>query len=153
MARWLTTYAKYKGTDTYRAFDINEGRPAGNILYATQIKNTRENRAKLNRLAKDNAGIGLSLELRDGNKTVYSTDAPAKKGKSSNDIIEQSRRLLSNPNISNERAQRVVEASTRYVNNIGNKKAFARDINQGRGFEGARDRIYSRNSYMGTNAG
>ena len=69
--------------------------------------------------------------------------------KSANEIVEQSRRLLSNPNISNDRAIRVVNASTRYINNIAFLNAFARDIAQGKGFEGARSRQYSTKAYMG----
>ena len=77
----------------------------------------------------------------------------ATRKKSANDIIEQTNRLLSNPNMTADRAQKVIDASVRYRNNIASRKAFARDIKQGRGFEGARSRAYSSNTYMGKNEG
>ena len=41
----------------------------------------------------------------------------------------------------------------RYVRNIAQSKRFFNDISEGRGVDVARGRGYSRNTYMGINAG
>ena len=69
------TYAKYKGQKQFSAFDINEGRPVGNLIYATMIENSIENQQKLQELATANSDINLVVQLRDRNgKTVFTTN-------------------------------------------------------------------------------
>lgn len=68
------TYVKYNGQPHFCAFDINEGRPVGNLIYATMVENTVENQQKLQELADANSNINLSIQLRRGNgKIVYQT--------------------------------------------------------------------------------
>lgn len=71
---WCVTYAKVKGCNTFRAIDVNGGYFVGNLIYATQIRDTELNRAKLQRLADDNKeGAGLVLQLREGIKVRFQT--------------------------------------------------------------------------------
>jgi len=68
------TYVKYNGQKHFCAFDINEGRPVGNLIYATMVENTVENQHKLQELANINSDINLSIQLRGRNgKVVYQT--------------------------------------------------------------------------------
>lgn len=73
--------------------------------------------------------------------------------KSSRQISEQEYRLLNNPRITDSRAQRVSYASMSYRNRIASMRSFANTINAGEGFAAARDRQYSRSTYMGNNNG
>lgn len=70
---WNITYAKCNGSKTYKAFDIANGCFVGNIIYATSIENTDENRKKLQELADMNKHIKLSLQLRNNGKVVFHT--------------------------------------------------------------------------------
>lgn len=71
---WCITYAKVKGCKTFRAIDVNGGYFVGNIIYATQIRDTELNRAKLQRLADENKeGAGLVLQIREGTKIRFQT--------------------------------------------------------------------------------
>lgn len=64
------TYVKYNGQRTFKACDINEGVTVKNIIYASMIENTDENKSKLQNLANDNKAINLSIQLRDLNGIV-----------------------------------------------------------------------------------
>lgn len=67
-------YAKYKGQKQFQAFDINEGRPVGNLIYATLVENSIENQMKLQEVATANSEINLVIQLRDRHgKTVFQT--------------------------------------------------------------------------------
>lgn len=71
---WCVTYAKIKGCTAFKAIDVNGGFFVGNILYATQIRDTELNRAKLQRLADENKErAGLVLQLREGTKVRFQT--------------------------------------------------------------------------------
>ena len=48
---------------------------------------------------------------------------------------------------------RTLETGDRYIRNIAQSKRFASDVYNGRGIGAARSRRYSRNTYMGINAG
>jgi len=69
----LFTYAKCDGMKTFKAFDINEGYAVGNLIYATLVDDTQENREKLQKLADMNKEIHLVIQLRDRNKVVFET--------------------------------------------------------------------------------
>lgn len=67
-------YAKHKGQKQFQAFDINEGRPVGNLIYATLVENSIENQMKLQEVATANSEINLVIQLRDRHgKTVFQT--------------------------------------------------------------------------------
>ena len=53
---WHIIYAKYDGCKGFRAFDINEGRQVGNLIYASLVENTEDTRQKLQKLADLNKG-------------------------------------------------------------------------------------------------
>ena len=68
------TYVKYDGQRNFCAFDINEGRPVRNLIYATMVEDTIENRLKLQELANVNNDIDLTIQLRDRKgKIVFQT--------------------------------------------------------------------------------
>lgn len=73
MEKWCLTYAKYNKMETFRAFDLNEGYCVSNIIYATQIENTKENQEALQHIADINKDLNLILQLRDGKKVVFQT--------------------------------------------------------------------------------
>lgn len=67
-------YAKWDNNTTFKAFDINNGRAVGNLIYATILENTQENQIKLQNIANDNKHINLILQLRpNGQKVVFQT--------------------------------------------------------------------------------
>ncbi len=68
------TYVKYDGQKNFCAFDINEGRPVRNLIYATMVEDTIENRLRLQELANVNNDIDLIIQLRDRKgKIVFQT--------------------------------------------------------------------------------
>lgn len=68
------TYVKYDGQKNFCAFDINEGRPVRNLIYATMVEDTIENRLRLQELANVNNDIDLTIQLRDRKgKIVFQT--------------------------------------------------------------------------------
>ena len=68
------TYVKYVGQKNFCAFDINEGHPVRNLIYATMVEDTIDNRLKLQELANVNSDIDLTIQLRDRKgKTVFQT--------------------------------------------------------------------------------
>ena len=40
-------YAKFDGCKSFKAFDVNEGRQVGNLIYASLVENTEDTRSKL----------------------------------------------------------------------------------------------------------
>lgn len=71
---WYIVYAKFDGCKTFKAFDLNEGRTVGNLIYATLLENTEENRKKLQDLADLNKEYHLQLQLRRKQKVCFKTD-------------------------------------------------------------------------------
>ena len=68
------TYVKYNGQRNFCAFDINDGHPVRNLIYATMVEDTIENRRKLQELADVNIDIDLTIQLRDRKgRTVFQT--------------------------------------------------------------------------------
>ena len=68
------TYVKHRQQKQFCAFDINEGLPVKNLIYATMIENSTENQQKLQELATANCAINLTIQLRGRNgKVVYQT--------------------------------------------------------------------------------
>lgn len=70
---WHIVYAKFAGCKGFKAFDINEGRQVGNLIYASLLENTVDNRQKLQRLADLNKECHLILQLRRNNKVTFQT--------------------------------------------------------------------------------
>lgn len=70
---WNIVYAKFYGCKGFRAFDVNEGRQVGNIIYASLIENTEETRTKLQKLADLNKECHLILQLRRKGKVCFQT--------------------------------------------------------------------------------
>ena len=67
------TYAKYDGCKGFRAFDINEGRQVGNLIYASLVENTEDIRQKLQKLADLNKELHLVLQLRRKGRVCFQT--------------------------------------------------------------------------------
>ena len=66
-------YAKLDGCKTFGAFDINEGRFVGNLIYASLLENTADNQRKLQELADMNKECHLVLQLRQKNRVTFET--------------------------------------------------------------------------------
>lgn len=60
---WYIVYAKFDGCKSFRAFDVNEGKQVGNLIYATLVENTEETQNKLQQLADLNKEYHLVLQL------------------------------------------------------------------------------------------
>ena len=43
---WHIVYAKFDGCKGFKAFDVNEGRQVGNLIYASLMENTEDNPAE-----------------------------------------------------------------------------------------------------------
>ena len=66
-------YAKFDGCKSFKAFDVNEGRQVGNLIYASLVENTEDTRAKLQKLADMNKSCNLVLQLRRNGKVKFQT--------------------------------------------------------------------------------
>lgn len=66
-------YAKFDGCKRFGAFDVDEGRQVGNIIYATMVENTEDVRGKLQKLADLNKDFNLVLQLRRNGKVCFQT--------------------------------------------------------------------------------
>lgn len=71
---WYIVYAKLDGCKTFWAFDISEGRFVENLIYASQLENTKYNRRKLQELADLNKECHLVLQLRQKGKVKFETE-------------------------------------------------------------------------------
>ncbi|MBO5615164.1 MAG: hypothetical protein J5932_03450 [Prevotella sp.] len=70
---WYIVYAKFDGCKGFKAFDINEGRQVGNLIYASLLENTEDTRQKLQELADLNKGCNLVLQLRRKGRVCFQT--------------------------------------------------------------------------------
>ena len=70
---WCVVYAKFNGSKSFKAFDLGEGRVVGNIIYASLLEDTEENRCKLQELSELNRDCNLVLQLRRKGKVVFQT--------------------------------------------------------------------------------
>ncbi|MBR5399957.1 MAG: hypothetical protein IK103_09235 [Bacteroidales bacterium] len=70
---WYIVYAKFDGCKSFRAFDVNEGRQVGNLIYATLVENTEETQNKLQQLADLNKEYHLVLQLRRNGRVRFQT--------------------------------------------------------------------------------
>ena len=70
---WYVVYAKFNGLKSFKAFDLDEGRVVGNIIYASLLEDTEENRCKLQELSELNRDCNLVLQLRRKGKVVFQT--------------------------------------------------------------------------------
>ena len=70
---WNIVYAKWDGCKNFKAFDVNEGRQVGNIIYASLMENTEDTRMKLQKLADLNKQCHLILQLRRKGKVCFHT--------------------------------------------------------------------------------
>lgn len=69
----LTTYAKWEGMDKFRAFDLSQGVPVKNIIYASCYSdyNLEKAQQRLQEICNENKNIGLQFRLvRDSDKKV-----------------------------------------------------------------------------------
>lgn len=71
---WYIVYAKLDGCKTFGAFDISEGRFVENLIYASLLENTKDNRRKLQELADLNKECHLVLQLRHKGKVKFETE-------------------------------------------------------------------------------
>lgn len=70
---WKVVYAKFDGCKTFKAFDIKEGKQVGNLIYASLLVDSEENRKKLQELADLNKGCHLVLQLRQKERVCFQT--------------------------------------------------------------------------------
>ena len=70
---WYIVYAKFDGCKSFKAFDVNEGRQVGNLIYASLVENTEDTRTKLQKLADMNKSCNLVLQLRRNGKVKFQT--------------------------------------------------------------------------------
>ena len=70
---WYIVYAKFDGCKSFKAFDVNEGRQVGNLIYASLVENTEDTRTKLQKLADLNKECHLILQLRRKGKVKFQT--------------------------------------------------------------------------------
>ena len=63
---WHIVYAKFDGCKGFRAFDVNEGRQVGNLIYASLMENTEDTRQKLQKLADLNKEYHLAETTEAG---------------------------------------------------------------------------------------
>ena len=70
---WHIIYAKFDGCKSFKAFDVNEGRQVGNLIYASLVENTEDTRTKLQKLADLNKECHLILQLRRKGKVKFQT--------------------------------------------------------------------------------
>lgn len=66
-------YAKFDGCKSFKAFDVNEGRQVGNLIYASLVENTEDTKTKLQKLADLNKECHLILQLRRKGKVKFQT--------------------------------------------------------------------------------
>ena len=69
----IIVYAKLDGDKNFRAYDLENGVPAGNIMYATCYREIYLEYAKqsLQRLCDENKAVGLKVQRRrDSDKKV-----------------------------------------------------------------------------------
>ena len=70
---WYIVYAKFDGCKGFKAFDVNEGRQVGNLIYASLVENTEDTKTKLQKLADLNKECHLTLQLRRNGKVKFQT--------------------------------------------------------------------------------
>ena len=70
---WNVVYARFNRCKSFKAFDLSEGRLVGNLIYASLLEDTEENRRKLQKLSELNSDCGLVLQLRRNGKVVFQT--------------------------------------------------------------------------------
>lgn len=58
-------YAKYEGLKRFKAFSLRDGRPAGNLIYASIMCNTQREQEYLQEMANDNKDLNLIFQIRD----------------------------------------------------------------------------------------
>lgn len=72
IAEMCYVYAKMKWMQTFKAFDL-EGFFPGNLIYASLLEDSEENRTRLQQLADDNRQAGFIFQLRRDNKIIFQT--------------------------------------------------------------------------------
>lgn len=63
----IIVYAKWKGNDgKFHAFDLHNGVPAGNIVYASLFRDEQLEMASemMQKFCDDNKAVGLQIQLR-----------------------------------------------------------------------------------------
>ncbi|MBO5887370.1 MAG: hypothetical protein J6Q60_05045 [Bacteroidaceae bacterium] len=66
-------YARFDGCKSFKAFDVNEGRQVGNLIYASLMENTENTRTKLQQLVDLNKDCHLVLQLRRKVRVCFQT--------------------------------------------------------------------------------
>ena len=66
-------YAKFKGNKNFKAFDIKNGREAGNLIYSTIVEDSPITRERLQRLADLNKKYSFIFQLRRNNRIYFQT--------------------------------------------------------------------------------
>ena len=67
-------YAKFDGCKGFRAFDVDEGKQVGNLIYASLMEDTEDTRQKLQKLADLNKEYHLVLQLRRKGRVCFQTN-------------------------------------------------------------------------------
>lgn len=66
-------YCKTKNMKSYKAFDIGRGIPVDRLIYASMVEVSDEVKEYMQQIADKNTNIGLSIQLRVGDKVCFKT--------------------------------------------------------------------------------
>ena len=66
-------YARFDGCKSFKAFDVNEGKQAGNLINASLMENTENTRTKLQQLVDLNKDCHRVLQLRRKGRVCFQT--------------------------------------------------------------------------------
>ena len=66
-------YARFDGCKSFKAFDVNEGKQVGNLIYASLMENTEDTRTKIQQLVDLNKDCHLVLQLRIKGSVCFQT--------------------------------------------------------------------------------
>ena len=69
---WHIIYAKFDGCKGFRAFDINEGRQVGNLIYASLMENTEDNPAETPETCRLEQGVSPCAATSQKRQSVLS---------------------------------------------------------------------------------
>ena len=69
---WHIIYAKFDGCKSFKAFDINEGRQVGNLIYASLVENTEDNLAETQETCRLEQGVSPCAATSQERQSVHS---------------------------------------------------------------------------------
>lgn len=66
-------YVKTKDMKRFMPIDLSCSAIVKNLIYATMIEDTQQNREKLQRIANDNAHLSAIFQMRQNNRVTFQT--------------------------------------------------------------------------------